>query len=614
MEYNFCIKINPNSNNFTFKIKNGDWTIKKLKKFIIETFSDSFKNNKITFIYKGKNLNENNEKIKNYFSEEKNKIIFILVIIKEDSNKNINNNNNNINFNNFDSNNNNNNSTEKENKIKNILNSKKFQKIEKILLNNEIYKNNFSQNFPIFHSIISNRMKLFNSSKNFNFNFELEKFEKFPFRDYFQIVLFFKCLMFFIYFAFEVKGWYLPFFISFLVIYYWYNIYNNIYDFYQKKIDGIQLNEEEIKEIKNLDLKENFFNLNVDDNNNNNNENGLNEEIFKNIHNNDNLNKNEFDNDFEDFNNNNNINNNNINNINNNINNNNKINNNINNQVNNQINNQITIETPPYISQAIYVHPNTQYRQQMEDFHKFVILSFQNFRIAYFSIFDGHGGNQVSIFLRDFFHQYLLQELKTFSFSNDSELNKKNIITSINNSFEKIDKDIIENKNFKNQSGSTGTIILLYRDPNNPLQRVIICANVGDSKGYIINKNNINQITKDHNCKDENEVTRIKNNKGLVFQGRVFGSLLLTRSFGDKELKEYGVLSTPDIFSNLINDNDLYAIIGSDGVWDVISQEDLFELSKEKKSSKELCQKIVITSLERHSQDNISCFVVKLNE
>ncbi len=158
MEFNFCIKITPNSNNFTFKIKNGDWTIKKLKKFIIETFSDSFKNNKITFIYKGKNLNENNEKIKNYFSEEKNKIIFLLVIIKEESNKNNNNNNNSINFNNFDSNNNNNNSTEKENKIKNILNSKKFQKIEKNILNNEIYKNNFSQNFPIFHSIISNRM------------------------------------------------------------------------------------------------------------------------------------------------------------------------------------------------------------------------------------------------------------------------------------------------------------------------------------------------------------------------------------------------------------------------------------------------------------------------
>ena len=205
--------------------------------------------------------------------------------------------------------------------MKNIFNSKKFQKIEKYFLNNEIYKNkNFSQHFPIFHSIISNRMKIFNSTKDFNFNFDLEKFEKFPFRDYFQIVLFFKCLMFFIYFAFEVKGWYLPIFISFLIIYYWYNIYNNIYDFYQKKIDAIQLNEDEIKEIKNFDLKENFFNLNVEDNSNNNNENGLNEEIFRNIHNNNNnSNRNEFEteNEKEIDNNNNDNNNNDNNNINN---------------------------------------------------------------------------------------------------------------------------------------------------------------------------------------------------------------------------------------------------------------------------------------------------------
>ena len=249
----------------------------------------------------------------------------------------------------------------------------------------------------------------------------------------------------------------------------------------------------------------------------------------------------------------------------------------------------------------------------MEDFHKFKILAFQNMMLAYFSIFEGHGGNQVSSFLRDFFHQYLLQELKSFSFTNDSELNKKNIITSINNSFEKIDKDIIDNKSIKNGIGSTGTIILLYREPNNPLQRTIICANIGDSKGYIIDKNNINQITKDHNCINENEVNRIKNNKGLIFQGRVFGSLMLTRSFGDKDYKECGVMAIPDIFSSLINDNDLYAIIGSDGVWDVISKEDLFELSKEKMSSDDFCHKIVITSLERGSRDNVTCFVIKLN-
>ena len=48
-------------------------------------------------------------------------------------------------------------------------------------------------------------------------------------------------------------------------------------------------------------------------------------------------------------------------------------------------------------------------------------------------------------------------------------------------------------------------------------------------------------------------------------------------------------------------------------MWDVISKEYLFEISKEKLSSQEFSKKIVITALERGTRDNISCFVVKLN-
>ena len=84
-------------------------------------------------------------------------------------------------------------------------------------------------------------------------------------------------------------------------------------------------------------------------------------------------------------------------------------------------------------------------------------------------------------------------------------------------------------------------------------------------------------------------------------------------SFGDKEFKQYGLLATPSIYCNLIEDNDLYAVIASDGVWDTISEENLLELSKEKMPSDVFSQKIVVTSLEKGTQDNISCFVIKLN-
>lgn len=280
---------------------------------------------------------------------------------------------------------------------------------------------------------------------------------------------------------------------------------------------------------------------------------------------------------------------------------------------NNNLNKSLNQKTQPFISFGKSEHPNKEHREQMEDFNNFVLLSIKNIYFSYFAIFDGHTGVEVPMFLRDHYHIYLKNELETKNFTNNLETNNQLIMTSIKNSFEKIDKDIINNNKFKNDNGSTGTIILLYRDINNPLTKVLICANIGDSKGFIINKNGIKQITKDHNCENATEVKRIKSNEGLIFQGRVFGSLMLTRSFGDKEYKKYGVMASPDFFCEIIKDDYLYAIIASDGVWDIVSKDNLFQLSKKNMSSIDFSKKIVVTAMEGGTRDNVSCIVIKLN-
>ena len=127
------------------------------------------------------------------------------------------------------------------------------------------------------------------------------------------------------------------------------------------------------------------------------------------------------------------------------------------------------------------------------------------------------------------------------------------------------------------------------------------------------NKQNIYQITEDHNCNNQIEVERVKKNGGLVFKGRVFGSLILTRSFGDKEMKQYGIISNPYVFHTLINKDDLYAIVCSDGVWDVCSKVDLLKISLNNISSEELAKKIVKLSIEKGTNDNVSSLVIKLN-
>ena len=278
-----------------------------------------------------------------------------------------------------------------------------------------------------------------------------------------------------------------------------------------------------------------------------------------------------------------------------------------------QKDNENTNNNNIYKSYSFFEYPNEEYRESMEDCHDFKILAYNNFLCYYFSIFDGHNGKEVSLYLKENFYLVFLNELKLISFEDDYKLNYEKIISSIKKVFKNIDNNIINNEGIKDDVGSTGTIILLYRDPYDNSKVILITANIGDSKAFLINDKEIKKLTKDHNCDDKNEVERIKKGGGVVFQGRVFGSLILTRCFGDKEMKQYGILSEPYCSTSIINKNDLYIIIGSDGVWDVISDSDLFSICKENLPSEELVKKIVEISKDKGTTDNVTCLVIKLN-
>ena len=262
-----------------------------------------------------------------------------------------------------------------------------------------------------------------------------------------------------------------------------------------------------------------------------------------------------------------------------------------------------------FVSYAYSENPNIEHRKEMEDFHYIKALLNRKINCSYFGLFDGHSGKEVGIYLMENLHKIISQELKNSNIENNSE----NMKIIIKNSFERIDKEI-NNQNFKNETGSTGTVLLLYKDFNSKSGKSLLCANVGDSKAYLINKKEIKIITKDHKCCDADEVKRIRDTGGIVFRERVFGTLMLTRSFGDKEMKKYGVLSTPDIFCHNIEDDDLFVIIASDGVWDVVEEDEIFKLSQEKISSSDFSKKITQLAKDRDTHDNISCMVIKLNK
>jgi len=269
-----------------------------------------------------------------------------------------------------------------------------------------------------------------------------------------------------------------------------------------------------------------------------------------------------------------------------------------------------------FLSYAYNEFENNSYRKEMEDFHciKKNLLKKSNNGIIYsfFSIFDGHSGKEVSLYLSQNFHKILSSQLNNIQNFESNEITVNKIISAIKNSFLLIDNKIIKDLSLKQDSGSTGTILLLF---NLGEERYMICANIGDSKGYILSKNKkIIHITKEHNCQNQNEVLRVKENGGIVFNNRVYGTLMLTRSFGDKEMKKYGVISSPDTFCHKITENDKFIIIASDGLWDAINEDDIINMGDLGLSSGEFSKKIVKLAIEKGSRDNISCIVIKLNQ
>ena len=242
-------------------------------------------------------------------------------------------------------------------------------------------------------------------------------------------------------------------------------------------------------------------------------------------------------------------------------------------------------------------NPNRGYRDYMEDKSRVVQNINGDKNSHLFCLFDGHGGVNVSQFLQDNFYKYFKEMLPM---SNPQE-NFKELFNIVDNK--------IKDLNVLN-IGSTACVIYITKENG---KKVLYSANIGDTRSVLISSNDYKRLSYDHRATDTNEYNRIVQSGGIVFAGRVYGTLMLSRAFGDWELKTYGVISEPHVTKININENDKYVIIATDGIWDVLDDADVYEMSKNFENSKDLCNNIVEKALDKGSMDNISCFVINLN-
>jgi protein phosphatase 1L len=240
---------------------------------------------------------------------------------------------------------------------------------------------------------------------------------------------------------------------------------------------------------------------------------------------------------------------------------------------------------------------NLKYRQSMEDIGVMLPDFIPEKKYSLFGIFDGHGGNDVVKYIKN----RLPEIIKANITKNDNYDSIENNLTS---SFHKIDEEL---KFYDSEhTGSTATI-LLFQD------NIVYCANVGDSTAFIIYDNFIKKISIDHKCTDPKEEERILLSGGKITKNRVMGQLVLSRCLGDLYCKKYGVSNIPDISVNKLEGNVKYVVVASDGVWDVVKENELLQLSKNRKNAEGFCKDLVKLAIDKDTKDNVSCIVISFD-
>ena len=281
-------------------------------------------------------------------------------------------------------------------------------------------------------------------------------------------------------------------------------------------------------------------------------------------------------------------------------------------------------------------------------------------KISYFSIFDGHGGEECSEFLKNNYLEYLIEN-KNFPF--DIKLSMIETFQKIEESFFKLKcKNTLEESD---KSGSCALVSIIFDNK-------IYIANLGDSRAImsVNGGNKIKQITVDHKpdnikeferaikngskiylddnddpfrdpsklyfIKDKNELEKQKEIKQKSIEDKIFrvypSDLAVMRTIGDikAKKKEYGgnpgtIINKPDIFVCDINSNDDFIIMGCDGIFDDLSNQEIINAAwmvfknrgKDKnynihELSQEACDLIIKYALEKQTTDNLSCIIIGL--
>ena len=213
-----------------------------------------------------------------------------------------------------------------------------------------------------------------------------------------------------------------------------------------------------------------------------------------------------------------------------------------------------------------------------------------------YAVLDGHGGSNTA--------NYGVGKIaEIFNIDSNQELSSKQIMTKefVKQKIAEL-LECIRSKRFND--GATMALALLSK-------KKVIMANLGDARVLLIKKDGkVKAATVDHKPSNRDEIDRILDLGGKIINERTDGILAISRSLGDFSI--YGLSYEPGLYEAKIGKDDRWIVIACDGIFDVISNEDVGLLSTTASTASELAYLLRNIALVRLSSDNISTMVIDL--
>lgn len=242
---------------------------------------------------------------------------------------------------------------------------------------------------------------------------------------------------------------------------------------------------------------------------------------------------------------------------------------------------------------------------------------------AFCGVFDGHGknGHVVSNLVRNRLPSLLisqknaLEKLKSTAADDDKvaktdagSIRSKDFLNwqeACISAFKVMDKEIKLQENLDCSTSGTTAVVVVRQGED------LAIANLGDSRAVLGTKTENGgimavQLTTDLKPGLPNEAERIRNCNGriLALKGephiqRVWlphedsPGLAMSRALGDFLLKNHGIIAIPDIFYHRVTPNDQFIVLATDGVWDVLNNNQVATIVMQAESEETAARAVV---------------------